>query len=155
LSKGDIDLSEYLESATLKGQRSVMPGIPNRKISGAFYADPTQLEFRSEGNNFSLGIDWYQIKECSVFNIDDDGVGGLLASLSTLSLITPKQWHMRLLWFSAAHDQDLWVDFYIATSNGSFLAERRAVALAKSIWTLRSVVISQIRSSMAITYRGV
>jgi hypothetical protein len=148
-------MGTHLESIKLWGLGSTMPGIPGHNIAGELIAEPAALIFRAKNGEFTLAIPWAHIKECYSQWIRGSDLGSLACELFTVFLITAREWFVTIAWYSADHDMDMRVSFFIGNSvNGPLVIEKRATALAKAIWTIRSERLAEVRESVTVQFRA-
>lgn len=147
-------MSEILETVTLWGKGSTMPGIPTANVRGDLSIDGSALVFRAHRGNIALTISLEQIKECFIYWDHGTDAGSFLVEMCTAFLLTAKEWFVRLTYYSAVHDMDTVVDFFVGNSaNTPVLFEKKATALAKAIWERRSMAIGAMRQHTSIRYR--
>ncbi len=146
-------MGRHLETVTLEGRQSHMPGIPNRDMEGILQAEASALIFRANHHHFALAIPYEQIKECYAFTRDNSLVS-LLSNIFTLGLWPSHDWLISLTYYSGTHDMDISLLFLLGNSaSGPLVLEARAIALAKNIWTLRSKSLTALREVMMLRYR--
>src|SRR5436309_9821276 len=121
-------MSKYLEMATLQGELSTVPGIPNRNIKVDVFDDGPAVVLKSTNGRFGVAIPYDQLKQAYAFSQDSGGLTSFASFVFTLGMWPTDDWFVFITWYSAHLDMDVSVILHIGNSaNGPLAFKRRAI----------------------------
>jgi hypothetical protein len=146
-------MSIYLATVTLRGRTSDMPGIPSRDLKGDLTAEEEALIFRAEHTDFDLAIPWEFIKECYSSKEWGQGIQAAFWRAVLLGWAATNDCLVYLTYYSAEHDMDVTIGFFVGNTTYSPRPEPKTIALAKAIWSARSEHLAKLHRVTGLHYR--